>query len=134
MADVITEIDWLARARGLAPIIAAAIPTIHATGKLPDGLPTTLHAEGMYQLLIPRSCGGFELDPVTFAEIIATIASYDASTAWVLGQVNGAAMSAAYLSSTSPARFCATNGAGSRGVRRWPTHRITQPSSTAAIA
>jgi len=95
MADVIAEIDWLARAHGLAPVIAAAIPRIDAEGKLPEDLDAALHAAGMYRLLVPRSCGGVELDPVTFADVIAAIASYDASTAWVLGQVNGAAMSAA---------------------------------------
>ncbi|MGA2396205.1 MAG: acyl-CoA dehydrogenase family protein [Candidatus Lustribacter sp.] len=91
------EIDWLARVRGLAPAIAAAIPHIDAGGKLPDELDAALHAAGMYRLLIPHSCGGAELDPVTFAEIIEAVATHDASTAWVLGQVNGAAMSAAYL-------------------------------------
>jgi alkylation response protein AidB-like acyl-CoA dehydrogenase len=97
MADVVAEIDWVARAHELAPVIAAAIPRIDADGKLPDQLDAALHAAGMYRLLTPRSCGGAELDPATFAEIIATIAGYDASTAWVLGQVNGAAMSAACL-------------------------------------
>lgn len=91
------EIDWTARARSLAPVIAASIPRIDADGKLPDDLDAALRTAGMYQLLLPRSCGGAELDPVTFAEIIEAVATLDASTAWVLGQVNGTAMSAAYV-------------------------------------
>lgn len=111
MADVVADIDWVARAQALAPAIAAAIPRIDAEGKLPPELDAALHAAGMYRLLIPRSCGGVELDPVTFAGVIATIASSDASTAWVLGQVNGAAMSAAYLELDDAREIFAAPGA-----------------------
>ena len=97
MTDTAVDIDWVARAHSLAPAIRSAIGRIDADGKLPDELDAALHAAGMYRLLIPRSCGGAELDPVTFAEIIETFATVDASTAWVLGQVNAAAMSAAYV-------------------------------------
>lgn len=92
-----TLVDWVARAQSLAPAVERAIPRIDADGRLPDDLDAQLHAAGMYRLLIPRSCGGAELDPVTFAEIIEAFAKVDASTAWVLGQVNAAAMSAAYI-------------------------------------
>ena len=48
-------------------------------------------------MLLPRSCGGAEIDLATFAEVIAEIASADASTAWCSGQVAGCSLSAAYL-------------------------------------
>ena len=51
----------------------------------------------MFRLLLPRSLGGDELHLKTLAQVIETIASADASTAWCMGQGAGCAMSAAYL-------------------------------------
>jgi alkylation response protein AidB-like acyl-CoA dehydrogenase len=92
-----TDLDWVARAHALAPAIQAAIPRIDAEGTLPAELNAALHEAGMYRLLIPRSCGGAEADPLTFSETIEALAAIDASTAWVIGQVSACAMSAAYL-------------------------------------
>lgn len=48
-------------------------------------------------MLLPRSLGGGELDPGTFAAVVEEIAKADASTAWCLCQACGCSMSAAYL-------------------------------------
>ena len=97
MPDTLVETDPVERARGLATVIAAAIPRIDAECRLPPELHAALRDAGMYRLLVPRSCGGAELDPMRYAETIEALATVDASTAWVIGQLNGCGMSAAYL-------------------------------------
>jgi len=52
---------------------------------------------GFFRMLQPRSVGGMELPPSVFAAATETLSSADASTAWVVCQGNGCAMSAAYL-------------------------------------
>jgi indole-3-acetate monooxygenase len=95
--------DWIARVKDLAPLIASAAPAIDAGQGLTDELVAGLHASGLYRLLLPRSCGGAEVDAMTFAEVIAEIAAQDASTAWCIGQVTACSMSAAYME-LEPAR------------------------------
>lgn len=89
--------DFIARARRLAPRIEAAAPRIEAARELTQDVVAALHDAELYRLLLPRSCGGAELDPAVFAQVIEEIARADASTAWCIGQAAGCAMSAAYL-------------------------------------
>jgi len=96
-SETLADVDFVARARSLAPAIQAALPRIDAECRLPDELDAALHEAGMYRLLTPRSCGGAEVDPVTLVGTIEALAALDASTAWVVGQTIGCAMSAAYL-------------------------------------
>ncbi|HEV8020592.1 MAG TPA: acyl-CoA dehydrogenase family protein [Candidatus Lustribacter sp.] len=97
MSIDIETIDWIARAKALTPLIAECATRIDREYGLPAELVRALHENGMYRLLLPRSCDGFEVDTKTFAETIETVAMADASTAWCLGQNNGCAMAAAYL-------------------------------------
>ena len=48
-------------------------------------------------MLLPRSLGGAELDPLTYVQVLEEIAKADPSTAWSLGQNSGCSMSAPYL-------------------------------------
>jgi alkylation response protein AidB-like acyl-CoA dehydrogenase len=89
--------DHLARARRLAPEIAAFAERIEAERRLPEPLLALLHEAGLYRLLLPRAFGGAEIDPRSFVEIIETIAVADASTAWCLCQAAGCSMVAAFL-------------------------------------
>jgi alkylation response protein AidB-like acyl-CoA dehydrogenase len=89
--------ECLARARRLAPEIAAFAERIEAERRLPEPLLALLHEAGLYRLLLPRSFGGAELAPHSFVEIIETIAKADASTAWCLCQAAGCSMVAAFL-------------------------------------
>ncbi len=79
-------IDYLARATALAPRIAAASDEIERERRLPAHLLAALMEEGFFRLLLPRSLGGAELDPPTFARAIEEIAKADGSTAWCLCQ------------------------------------------------
>jgi alkylation response protein AidB-like acyl-CoA dehydrogenase len=95
------DIDYIARARRLAPVIAAQAEDIERRRELPQSLREALIEGGFYRLLLPRSLGGAELLPLTFVQIIEEIAKADASTAWCLNQTAGCSMTAAYLSPTA---------------------------------
>jgi alkylation response protein AidB-like acyl-CoA dehydrogenase len=90
--------DHLSRARSLAPLIEAQAPRIEDERRLPPALVAKLVDAGLFRMLLPRSLGGAEVDPGTFAAVIEEIAKADASTAWCLCQASGCSMSAAYLS------------------------------------
>jgi alkylation response protein AidB-like acyl-CoA dehydrogenase len=89
--------DHIARARKLAPLLAAAAPRIDAARELPPDVLDAMHAAGMFRLLVPRSLGGAELDPATYIQCVEAIASGDASVAWCMNQGSGCSMSAGYL-------------------------------------
>jgi alkylation response protein AidB-like acyl-CoA dehydrogenase len=78
--------DCLARAKALAPVIAAAVPRIEASRELPEHLLDALHAAGLYRMLFPRSLGGQELALPLYLQVIEELAKVDASTAWCIGQ------------------------------------------------
>jgi alkylation response protein AidB-like acyl-CoA dehydrogenase len=89
--------DFVERARMLAPLIEASADQIESDCQLPESLVTALADAGLTRMLLPRSLGGAELDPLTFVEVIEEISRVDASTAWVLCQTAGCSMVAAYL-------------------------------------
>ena len=91
------RIDWVARARSLGPMIAAAGDEIERLRELPRPLTLALAEAGLFRLLQPRELGGGEVTPMEFAEVMGEIAGYDASTAWCVGQGNGCGAAAAYL-------------------------------------
>jgi alkylation response protein AidB-like acyl-CoA dehydrogenase len=89
--------DILDRARALTPRITACADEIERLRRLPDPLATALHEAGMFRLLLPRSLGGFELEPAAFVQVTEALSRADASTAWVVCQTSGCSMTAAYL-------------------------------------
>jgi alkylation response protein AidB-like acyl-CoA dehydrogenase len=91
------DIDWVARARALGPLIAGAADRIEQERALPDEVVAALHEAQLFRLLLPRSCGGGEVEPAIFVQVIEEIAKADASTAWCLGQANGGTVAGAYL-------------------------------------
>ena len=89
--------DIVDRARALLPSVASLAVDIERERRLPSSLLDALHEARLFRLLLPRSQGGLETDPVTFFRVIEAIATADASTAWCLSQAGGCAMAAAYL-------------------------------------
>jgi alkylation response protein AidB-like acyl-CoA dehydrogenase len=87
----------LDRARSLVPIIASLADRIERERRLPTAVLDGLHEAQLFRLMLPRSLGGLETDPVTFFHVIETIATADASTAWCLSQAAGCATAATYL-------------------------------------
>ena len=109
----------LERARELAPVIAAAADQIEDERRLPPAVVTALHDGGFFRLLLPRALDGAELDPSTFVQVTETLATADASTAWVVCQTTGCSMVSAYL-----APDVAREIFGDGGVLAWgpPSH------------
>lgn len=89
--------ELLARADALRPDLEALSNEIESTRRLPPALLDKLHQARLFRMLLPRSVDGLELDPITFMQVIETIARADGSTAWCLSQAGGCAMAAAYL-------------------------------------
>jgi indole-3-acetate monooxygenase len=109
--DGAATIDYIDRARDLAPAIAAAAEEIERRRELPVALRETLIEGGFFQLLLPRSLGGAESPPLTFVQVIEEIAKADASTAWCLNQTAGCSMIAAYLEPVAAREiFCGRGG------------------------
>ena len=92
-------VEFVERARALAPEIGAAGDRIERERRLPEPVLAALMEGGLFRLLLPRALGGAEVDPVTFVHVIEEIARADASTAWCLCQASGCSMTAAYLTS-----------------------------------
>ena len=96
-ADLAGDPSVISRAQALRPMVAAAADETEERRRLAPALLDKLHEAKMFRLLMPRTTGGIETDPITFFHVIETISSGDASTAWCLSQAGGCSMSAAYL-------------------------------------
>ena len=66
-------------------------------GKLPAQMLAALHEAQLFRMLLPRTVGGLEVAPATFIETLETLATADASTAWMVAQGCGCSLAAAYL-------------------------------------
>ncbi len=91
------EIDLVARARALVPLIAAQADEIERTRRLTPPVVAALIDNGLYRALLPKSAGGAEVAVDVFMQMLEEVAKADASTAWCLGQCNVCGMTAAYL-------------------------------------
>ncbi|MFN0316507.1 MAG: acyl-CoA dehydrogenase family protein [Burkholderiales bacterium] len=89
--------EILARAEALRPQAEALSGEIERLRRLPPAWLDKLHEARLFRMLLPRSVGGLETDPMTFMQVIESIAQGDGSTAWCLSQGGGCAMAAAYL-------------------------------------
>jgi alkylation response protein AidB-like acyl-CoA dehydrogenase len=107
---------YLAKARALAPLLAASAGEIEERRRLPPALLDALFAAGLFRLLLSRSCGGAEVDLPRFAAIVEEIAKSEASAAWCLCQASGCSMVAAYL---DPEVATAIFGRDKRAVLAW---------------
>src|SRR5262245_9206210 len=89
--------DWIGRARALRPMIEAAANRIEHEREIPEEVVAALHEAQLFRMMLPRACGGGEVEPAIYVQVIEEIAKADASTAWCLGQANGGTVAGAYL-------------------------------------
>jgi 3-hydroxy-9,10-secoandrosta-1,3,5(10)-triene-9,17-dione monooxygenase len=75
----------VARARALAPALAARSLEGRRQRRIPDATIADMQAAGLFRVLQPRRWGGYEMDLVTFYEIELALAEGDMSTAWIYG-------------------------------------------------
>ncbi|MGA7488676.1 MAG: acyl-CoA dehydrogenase family protein [Xanthobacteraceae bacterium] len=89
--------DCVARARGLAPLIAAHAARIETEREIVPEVLAALHEARLFRMLLPASCDGLEVDPATFMQAVEELAKADGSTAWCVVQACGCSMAAAYV-------------------------------------
>jgi indole-3-acetate monooxygenase len=99
-AAATSEIDYVERARALAPLLLDAADEIEERRQLPERVVEALIEGGFFRLLLPGSLGGAELHPLRYVRVLEEIARIEPSTAWSLGQNSGCSMSAPYLDPT----------------------------------
>src|ERR1700720_681058 len=87
----------IARARDLQAAIATASDATEATRRLPEPLIARLHEARLFRMLLPRSAGGDQIDPVNYLLAIEELSRHDGSTGWGVFVANSSALIAAYL-------------------------------------
>src|ERR1700744_4510892 len=110
------DLDPIAQARDIAPILIAEAPEIEALGQLTPTVVDALHASGLYRTLLPRQYNGYKAGLETFVKVMEPPAGADASTAWCLGQAVGCSLASAYV---DPPVAQEIWGNDRRGVLAW---------------
>lgn len=87
----------IATARELHSELRARSEEIEKARRLPADLARTLAQAGLFRLMIPKSLGGLELDPLKSLQTIEAVSEADASAGWCVMIAATSAMKAAYL-------------------------------------
>ena len=96
-SDPADGLDYVERARALAPLLREAADEIEEHRQLPERVVEALIDGGFFRMLLPRSLGGAELHPLVYVQVMEELAKAEPSVAWSLGQNSGCSMSAPYL-------------------------------------
>jgi alkylation response protein AidB-like acyl-CoA dehydrogenase len=89
--------ECIARARELAPLIAAQAARTEREREIAPEVLTALSDTRLFRMLLPKSCDGLEVEPATFMQAVEELAKADGSTAWCVVQACGCSMAAAYV-------------------------------------
>src|SRR5262249_31528155 len=73
--------DVLAAVRALAPRLRAASDEVESERSLTEPLVQAMADAGLYRLLLPRSLGGGEMDPLAYFDVIEALAQADSGGA-----------------------------------------------------
>ena len=76
------------RARELGPVIREHLAEAEHERRLAKPVHDALRAAGFQRMLAPKSFGGLEVDPVTCAQVVEEIASFDSAAGWALQAPN----------------------------------------------
>jgi indole-3-acetate monooxygenase len=68
--------------RSIAPIINEHVDTIERDRLLPKEVVRALVDAGVFRMLVPRSFGGDELDPMTVCEVVEEVSIRDGAVGW----------------------------------------------------
>jgi indole-3-acetate monooxygenase len=77
--------------RSMAPLIDQHVETIDRERLLPKAVTRALVDAGVFRMLLPRSLGGDELDPMAACEVIEELSIRDGAVGWcgTIGACNG---------------------------------------------
>ncbi len=87
----------VARARDLAPSIAAAADAIERNRRLTQPLLDELHQARLFRMLYPRSVGGDEVEPAVYVQAVEELSRHDGSVGWCVSIANSIGLFAPYL-------------------------------------
>ena len=74
--------DMVAAAEALRPQIVAARDEIEESGRLPPALVSAMDDAGLFRTYMPRSLGGYELDPISAFQVVEQVSMADGSAGW----------------------------------------------------
>jgi alkylation response protein AidB-like acyl-CoA dehydrogenase len=74
----------LEKARELKPLLRDMEEDMEKGRRLPEALRRAFLDAGFYSMWVPRSCGGLEVDPITYFNVIEEISSVSGSAGWNL--------------------------------------------------
>ncbi len=124
--DQLAPPDPVVRARTLGPELLAAADEIEETQQFPEPLLSHIHDARLFQLLLPRSVGGEQADPMTYLRALIEVAQCEGSVGWNMFVGNSACLIAPFLPQTSAravfgdkrdvCAWGAVNGQGARAV------------------
>jgi alkylation response protein AidB-like acyl-CoA dehydrogenase len=97
MTNAIDEV-LVAKARALGPMIREHAPEAERERRLSKPVFEALNRAGITRMLLPRSLGGLEADPVTILRVVEEVASFDSVAAWLLMASNASAFTGARFS------------------------------------
>src|SRR5262245_27183119 len=86
----VMEMSLVDVAKQIAPALRQTADEAEQDRRLPRKALTSLKEAGLHRMLLPKSLGGFETDPVTCARVIEEIAQSDRAAAWALQANSGA--------------------------------------------
>lgn len=115
VTDAALRQDYIERARELAPMLREAGDEIEKNRQTCEPIIAAMVERGIFKMLLPRSIGGGEIDPLTYTAVLEILAAADGSTAWSLGQNSGCSMTAPYLSHEMAKEVFG----GPRGILAW---------------
>ncbi len=96
--DIQAQADhWAGVARKIAPLIASEGDRIERERMVPANVMKALHEAKLFRLLMPKSIGGCEADPLSYMQVLEEVSAADASTGWCLGQGLGCSLAAAFV-------------------------------------
>src|SRR5262245_1990797 len=90
----VMEMRLIDVAKEIGPTLRQAGEEAEQQRRLPRKSLNALIGTGLHRMLLPKSLGGLEVDPVTCAQVIEEIAQFDTAAAWALQNNSGAWWSA----------------------------------------
>jgi len=115
VTDAALRQEYIERARELVPMLREASDEIEKNRQTSEHCVAAMVERGIFKMLLPKSIGGGELDPLTYTAVLEILAAADGSTAWSLGQNSGCSMTAPYLSHEMAKEVFG----GPRGILAW---------------
>src|SRR6188474_1172635 len=80
--------DLLDAASGLGPFIKAHSDESDDERRVPAAVIQAMKKAGLIRMMVPKSLGGLEADPVTSARVFEEVARFDSAASWILQAAN----------------------------------------------